>query len=546
MASDKWSLRIDRDLFGELYDRWGISSDLFSAAPQSDSDLIDRYLPSKLWRLNNLYTVVNRDGDSVLFRMNDAQHRVYAASLEHPRLIILKTRQRGISTFWLMSFFDDIVFRPTLHAGMMAQGEDEAKTLLTRVKFAWDMFPPEIKDFLGLGVARDNAGEMRLSHNSSLYTRTSFRSATLHRLHISEYGKIANRNPERAKETKRGTMQAIKAGNPVIIESTAEGENDFKDMWEQALITESKVAASDGKWPRKAFKPVFLSWIDDPDCESEVYEAPNDAQVKYFNDLEREAGREITPEQRNFWIDQFNELGEGIYQEYPATPEEAFRKINLGTYYGILFNKFVVKRGRIVNDLYDPNIEVNVALDLGIRESDLFVLVYFQRWEDEWRIIDEYSNFGEGLEHYVNHMRDTGYNIGTVVAPHDIKVRPLGKGAVLKSREESLYELGVGDLITVQSYQGAVADGIESVRRIIPELYIDSKCTYIIDCFKQYSREHDDKNDTWKATPRHDKWSNGADAVRMMARSGVQRRERISRRDQYLKNRQSVADGMAF
>lgn len=506
-------LRITEQQFKELYGD-GINYRIFVELPKSDDDFVENYLASKLWRLNNLYTIINKDGDKVPFVMNYAQHYVYAKSLKHSRLVILKSRQQGISTFWLISYSDDVYFMDNINAGMMAQGLKEAGTLLKRAKMAWREFPKEIKEFLSLTKDSDNATEISFNNDSTMYLQTSFRSATLQRLHISEFGKIAAKTPERAKETRTGTLQAIKPGNTVVIESTAEGNNDFKYIWDTSVEAMKKPQLAP-----KDFMPVFLPWINDPDCVSDVDEEIDSETADYFDELEAELGVKLTRQQKNFWIQQQRELGDHIYQEYPATPSEAFAKVKDGAYYSKLYLKHVVKKRREIKGLWDPNLEVYVVIDLGM--NDTFVLVYFQRWRDEWRIIDEYHNSGEGLEHYVDHMFDTPYDIESVICPHDIKVRELGayKG---RSRYDTLVALGVTNIVV--NKRAPIEDGIQAVRNLVPDLYIDPKCKYIINCLKEYTKEYDEANEVWKNKPVHNQWSHGADAVRGMAVSGITRK----------------------
>jgi len=527
---------ITQQQFDDIYNG-AVTKTLFLSEPKDDIDLLNSYMPSKLWRLNNFYTIISKDGERIPFLMNFAQHRVYAAFLAHSRLIILKSRQQGISTFWLLAFFDDSLVFPDLNIGLMAQGKSEAGTLLKRVKLAWSTFPQPIKDFLGVSLLRDNNEEVAFANNTTLFIRVSFRSATLMRLHISEYGKICKVSPERALETKTGTLQAIKPGLPVVIESTAEGDNDFKVMWDNSILAEQKVQRLGLPcFAGKDFKPIFLSWLDDPDCTSDFPEEASLTQLKYFEDLEAKTGKAITQEQRNFWIAQYRELDERIFQEYPATPEEAFTKVNNGAYYNAAYHTKVAQAGRVVANLYDRNLPVFVMMDLGIH--DTFVLLFFQRWRDEWRIIDEYENSGEGLEFYVNYMNETPYDIALVVGPHDLEVKELGMNMTRKAR---LRELGVTSLKVLPRMP--IADGIEKVRALMGNLWIDKKCTYIQGCFKNYSREWDDKHQVWKTTPLHDKWSHGADTVRGMAMSGVSEIEKAS------PNRRiesTVVDGLAM
>jgi len=535
-----WNLAISPQQFKEIYGT-AVDISVFKREATSDEDFVTHYLASKLWRLNNLYTIVDKDGNRIRFRMNYAQHVVYAASLQHPRLIILKSRQQGISTFWLISFLDDAMVMTDINVGLMAQGKSEASTLLKRTKLAWDEFDDSIKNFLSMRLQRDNTEEVGFSNGATLFIRTSFRSATLQRLHISEYGKIAKATPERAKETKTGTLQAIRPGNTVVIESTAEGDNDFKQMWNQAIAAEKKVQRLGlPAFAGKDFKPVFLSWLNDPDCVSETYEEASLTQEQYFTELGAKTGKVLTQEQRNFWIAQYRELGDAIYQEYPGTAEEAFTKVNDGSYYGTLYQTHVIAKGNHRPNLYDKNLPVHVAMDLGV--NDMFVLVYFQVWRGEWRIIDEYMNTGEGLEFYVKHMQDSPYTIDVVICPHDIRVTELGTG---KSRLARLRELGVTNIRVLPRLP--IIDGIERVRAMIPKLFIDEKCTYINGCFQNYSKEWDDKHGTWKAKPLHDNWSHGADCVRGMALSGLANEEDYDKpATDDPEGDYEVVDGLAF
>lgn len=533
-----WELGITEEQFDQLYGNT-IDKDPFTREPFDDEDLIESFLTSKLWRMNNLYSIVDKKGQRIIFKMNYAQHVVYAASLQHPRLIILKSRQQGISTFWLICFLDDALIYGDYNIGMLAQGQSEAGTLLKRVGLAWESLAPEIKSFLGLSLARDNAAEQGFSNNSTIFIRTSFRSATLQRLHISEYGKIAKTYPERARETKTGTLQAIQPGNTVVIESTAEGDNEFKWTWETALAAEARVQRLGlPAFAGEDFKPVFLSWVNDPDCWQEELEEASLTQEAYFHKIAAETGVELKQQQKNFWIAKYRTLGEDIYQEYPATPEEAFTKANDGAYYSVLYLSYVVRRGRIVPQLYDENLEVYVFMDLGM--NDTFTIGYVQRFREEWRIINEYTNSGEGLEHYVKHMFATGYSIAQVICPHDIMVRELGIGM---SRLDRLRELGVRNAIVLPKL--GIEAGIERVRALIPDIWIDEKCTYLQGCFANYSKDWDDRLQTWKSSPRHDKWSHGADVLRYMAVSHIGHTDSRTK-ETVARVATGVVDGMAI
>lgn len=504
-------MNITKEEFLEIYRGLKIadSVDLFYTKPASREELIKEYLPSKLWRLNNVYTIIDKHGNKVKFVMNKSQHIVYAASLRHPRIIILKSRQQGISTLWLVVFFDDSITYPNFSIGLMAQGQDEASTLLERTKILWQELPQDVKQILKVGADKDNTKKFSLTNGSTIFIRTSFRSTTLQRLHVSEMGKIANKYPEKARETKTGTLQAIAPGNTAVIESTAEGDNLFKLDWDKAVANVHQRTLKD-------FLPVFLSWLQDPDCILETDQLITDKHAKYFSSIEDETGISITREQKNFWIAQERELGDRVYQEYPATPTEAFMATKDGAYYVKLYGQYVRKLKRERTDLFDSNLDVQIAIDLGM--NDTMSLGFFQTYrDDEVRIIDEYDNSGEDIAHYCEVIRQKaeakGYTITHIILPHDAKVRELTSGL---TREERFQEEFPGVTITVLE-RLPVGEGIEAVRAMIKNMYIDVQCTYIIKCLLNYRKEFNDKTGTWMNKALHDEYSNGADMLRYVA-----------------------------
>jgi hypothetical protein len=85
---------LDRMQFEELFPK---DLDLWytmTTQPKDYEELITKYLPSKLWRMNNLYSIIDKIGDRIPFHMNYAQFKIHSTSLQHPRLIILKSRQQ--------------------------------------------------------------------------------------------------------------------------------------------------------------------------------------------------------------------------------------------------------------------------------------------------------------------------------------------------------------------------------------------------------------------------------------------------------------------
>lgn len=508
---DNWYLNISREQFKEIYAGTSIVDDmhLFEKPPASDEDMILNYMPSKLWRLNNLYMIRDKFGTPMKFNLHRAQHIVYANSIKHSRLIILKSRQQGISTLWLISFFDDAIFLDNMNCGLMAQDADAATDLLERIDYAWMDLSDSIKAFLGVQRIVNNSKETSFSNGSKMYVRTSFRSGTLQRLHISELGKIANKYPEKAKETNTGSLQAIKAGNTVIIESTAEGkDNMFAHKWK---VAERHV----GQLSPMHFKGVFLSWVDDPDCNLDIAVKETDEDKSYIQMVERDLGVKLTKTQKWWVCAKREELVDMFDQEYPYNPESAFAQARDGTYYG-RYIKELKDDGRLKPGIFDPELRVVVTFDLGM--SDSFEMLFWQSdltvtGRLQVRLIDHYHNSGEGLAHYVSVLRDRNYRYEKFVLPHDAKKRELGAA---KSIAGQLKDLGM----TKQKIlaRDDILPGIQAVREMMPLLWIDrDKCDYVVSGFENYTKEWDTKLGVWKDKPRHDEWSNPMDAVRYYA-----------------------------
>ena len=179
---------------------------------------------NKLWRLNNLYHIQEKKTfKRIKFVMNTAQHLVYRDSLIHPRLIILKSRQQGISTLWLISFFDDCIFNNDYSIGLMAYTAPDAEQLLKKVKFTWKHLPQRILELTKLKIEEDNKSSVSFNNGSTIRISTSFRSASLSRFHLSEFGKISAINPQKAKEALTGSLQTLGKGNKIIIEIYCNG-----------------------------------------------------------------------------------------------------------------------------------------------------------------------------------------------------------------------------------------------------------------------------------------------------------------------------------
>lgn len=207
---------------------------------------------------------------------------------------------------------------------------------------------------------------------------------------------------------------------------------------------------------------------------------------------------------------------DGIFQqEY----YNSFSASLQGSYYGKTIEKMETD-GRITSIPYDEALLVNTWWDLGINDS--MSIGFFQKYGEEWRMIDYLENSGEGLAYYINELQNKGYLYGKHYAPHDIVVRELGTG---KSRLETAKELGItfetireNDKIKSAVPNIPINDGIQALRLKLSKLKIDSvKCDRVRKCLKNYHKDYDESNKVYRNNPKHDWSSHCADMMRMWA-----------------------------
>lgn len=464
-------------------------------------------LTSKLWRLNHLYTIVTKNTKKVIMKLNYSQHQILQ-KYKHPRKIILKSRQQGISTLFLAYNLDSCITKHNYSAGVQSYGQDEALKLSQRAQLMWNEIPAAFKNALGVELLKCNQDGMFFS-NGSVLRIGNFRGDTLQSLHVSELGKIAIKYPEKARELKTGAFEAVGKGNKITIESTAEGKTGlFYKLWNKAYL---KQIAGVELSPFD-FEAIFLSWIVDPDCNIDTQvEIPIDLN-RYFNDLEFKLNIKLTLTQKWWYTSKYETLGEDMKREYPSYPEEAFEQSIEGTYYKNEYANLKVR-----TNLYDPNLLVHSAMDLGM--NDEFSIGFFQQFvhgsKVVTRIIAEYQNNGLGLEHYAEVFRaltrERGWVFGKTYVPHDIKVKELIAG---KTRWDAMRELGF-NLVLVKRH--GLLDGIEATRQFLKEVEVDESCELIRRAIQNYRKKFDKKLGVFLDSPLHDEFSHPADMVRYMA-----------------------------
>tara|TARA_R100001594_G_scaffold26371_2_gene51142 strand:+ start:2683 stop:4014 length:1332 start_codon:yes stop_codon:yes gene_type:complete len=183
----------------------------------------------------------------------------------------------------------------------------------------------------------------------------------------------------------------------------------------------------------------------------------------------------------------------------------------VGAYYAKALDRIELQ-GQVGSVPWEPNAPVWTAWDLGMRDSTAIWFGQSIRGEVGHRIIDYYESSGEGLHHYISHLRAQPYVYGDHYFPHDVLVRELGSGS---SRYEMLQGHAVRPTIVSKL---SLQDGIEAVRALIPTLHFDrDNCSQGLKYLRHYHRQWNDRNQTWREKPNHDASSHSADAMRYAA-----------------------------
>lgn len=222
-------------------------------------------------------SIVDKESSTVPFVLNSVQNKYLAEGTG--RDVILKARQQGFSSLILGIFTADFLLKENSYSVIVANDSDNASKLLDRVK----MYIKAYEDKTGIKTPLKYNSKYELYHEvlKSRYVigtaqNSEFgRSQTINNLHLSEFAFYPD-----SERLFAGAMQAVVPTGRVIIETTANGFNFFKSLWDECMAGE------------RPLTPLFYK-------ASDFYDGD-------FLDNKR------------------RELKDKFAQEYPDTAEEAF------------------------------------------------------------------------------------------------------------------------------------------------------------------------------------------------------------------------------
>jgi hypothetical protein len=255
----------------------------------------------------------SKSGELKPFIFNPAQMELHRrleeqhAKTGRVRVVVLKARQLGISSYLAARFFWKTIGTPGLRTFILAHEKRASANLFEIVKRFYDGLPPEERPSVGTSNAESLVFD-RLDSGYIVSVATpdgAGRSSTCQLLHASEAAFWVDLEVQAA-----SLFQIVPdlPGTEIAIETTANGFNSFHQMWRLAEAGESE------------FMPVFLAWSLDP-----AYRKPVDPDFQLTAEENKLKELHRLDDEQICWLrSKQMQLGERVHQEFPIEASAAF------------------------------------------------------------------------------------------------------------------------------------------------------------------------------------------------------------------------------
>jgi len=189
--------------------------------------------------------IIDRDGNVVSLILKPAQAQLVAEIEKSPWQIILKARQLGSSTVIAAYYFWKTLFTANERTLVVAHTKDAVKNIFRIYQNFYNMLP----DFLKFRTKASSANEIVFFHGGTIRVATASsqnaRGSTYTNIHCSEVAFWKDMPTSIA-----AIFQTASGNSYIILETTANGINEFFQMWSDE---------------EGGFTKTFLSWTDEPD-----------------------------------------------------------------------------------------------------------------------------------------------------------------------------------------------------------------------------------------------------------------------------------------
>ena len=298
------------------------------------------------------FTIVDKEKNTIPFFLNEVQHSfidLLNESIEkhkqgrllHLRFLVLKGRQQGFTSVITAYQLANTLIKKNFTGFTLADTADNVRTIFQdKAKFIYNQLPEVLKPTEKYNSKTEMFFEnLNSSWRINVATEQVGRSRTINFFHGSEaafWNCLIS-------TTQSSLGEALTKDSIQILESTANGFNEFKDLWDS------------GEWIN-----CFYEWWKTLEYKDNF--ESEEIKEKFLNDIEVKAewiwqrlkwlkhSINLENEQLYWYYNKYkNYLNKDlIKQEYPCTPEEAF--LNSGN---CVFNTEILTQRKVeLQELY--------------------------------------------------------------------------------------------------------------------------------------------------------------------------------------------------
>lgn len=464
-----------------------------------------------IWRLGNLYHIVDKHGQRVRFVPNDAQcdFLYWVFVLNWRRATILKARQLGFSTVIGLIGLDHVLFHENSIFNVQSHNDDAAKELLReKIKYPFSQLPEELR--LTVDQKNSSANELTFGDFWKVRSRVKIRGGTSQVLHISEWGKVQATDPLRSEEILTGALPTATSPHSYVFnESTFEGgkTGHFYDQIVAAMNVDHN--------NRTPFDSVFLfyPWYDDKNYAIPC--APGMLRpfaIEYFDNLKAQHGIELSDDQKLWWQKQKEVQGMFMGREFPSTPEEAMDAPVHGAIYADILNQMETEGGHFDVNLYvNPKLPVFSVWDIGWTD---YTAIWCVQWDGKQLLWHDYFEDNKQYpEEYIRYLNALPFDHHGIILPHDAAT-PDRTGAI---NYISDIRAATNDSIPVRVLPQTKDKwlGINDLRRYLKQSTFHSeRCGTGLQRLRKYRVKVNAKDGSKSGVPIH---CDGSDAARYVA-----------------------------
>jgi hypothetical protein len=370
------------------------------------------------------FVIVDKQQQTVPFLLNDVQ-KDFLGQLNqaiedreqgrrhHLAFIVLKGRQQGFTSVITALQLAYAITRKNFAGYTLADDSDNTETIFTRkAKFPYDSLPQKLRP----SERYNNRRELMFHKLNSAWTVATAgksgagRSQTLNFFHGSEVAFWRG-----ISDTLTALNPALTAGSISILESTANGYNEFKDLWDSGAYTN-----------------LFFEWWRTSEYRLEFESKQAEREFRYSLEHGAEwiwercrwlAGQ-LDMAQVYWYYSQWRVFGDKIRQEYPCSADEAFLASGTPVFdvERIIQRKAVLqKQGKVWTEGYfaitwdDPATKGRILSYRWVEQDGGFIRIFEQPGERRPYVLGGDTK-GEGSDFFAGRVIDniTGARVASL------------------------------------------------------------------------------------------------------------------------------------